>query len=249
MPSDAGEAGTCDAADNHLYDRDEPGWRRKLRQTSDMDDRAQDQWHDHDTTDHLERTSDNVAQGGAPQQDQPVECGKHLRFMNGSRLSTAFQIKEEPNSEWHQKDHCNDPGGMNEHELTDIAPVLSSQQRQLTQTSRGRGEVGRGLVEAAEAGEERTASQGMRTRNESSGRMASHQSTMERATSAVKALPAMTPMMGRAALRAALGSFQSSPATAIMAAAVSDPSIHGSGKSSPLKMAPPIQPEPNSRAP
>jgi hypothetical protein len=69
MPSDTGEAGTCDAAYDQLHDRDEPGWWRKLRRTSAMDGRAQDQWYDHDTTDHLERTSDNVAKGGAPQQN------------------------------------------------------------------------------------------------------------------------------------------------------------------------------------
>jgi hypothetical protein len=49
---------------------------------------------------------------------------------------------------------------MYENELADIAPVLRSKQRQLAQSSRGRGEEGRRLVEAAEAGEERPASQG-----------------------------------------------------------------------------------------
>jgi hypothetical protein len=119
-----------------------------------MHDRAQDQRHDHDTADQLEWTPDDVAKRGATQQDKPVERGKHLRRMTGADPSATLEIEEEANSERHQEDDRDDPGGMNENELADIASIMRPEQRQLAQSSRCRGKEGRCLVEAAEAGEE-----------------------------------------------------------------------------------------------
>ena len=74
--------------------------------------------------------------------------------MSGPRLSTTLQIEEEANGERHQEDNGDDPGGMDEHELADIAAVLRPEQRQLAQSARRGGKEGRCLVKAAEAREE-----------------------------------------------------------------------------------------------
>jgi hypothetical protein len=163
--------------------------------------------------------------------------------VNGFYPSTPLQIEEEANGKRHQKDDCDNPGGMYENELADIAPVLRSKQRQLAQSPGVEAKKAVVLSKPQKRVKNAWPVRVMNTMNETSGIIASHQSSMERGTSAVKALPTMTPMMGRAALRAALGNFQSRPATEIMAAAVSDPSVQGSGKPNSLKRTPPTHPE------